>query len=325
MRAERIARLLPEVYQRTIVPGTPIATLLDVMSELHGPVEDVLANLPDYFDPQLTPDRFVPFLARWVDLARWLDDSGGFDSGVGRLRQVVAAAAHLSRLRGTAQGLRDALEWATGVAGVRIDEEVTDAAGRARPFHVVVTLPAEAAVHRALVARIVQQEKPAHVTAEVVFEDGPAAVAVPEAEPKASEAPPTLPVGSPAAAPEPSFPGSEPAPVLTGVPEPEAPTPAPAPGAAAPSSTPAAAPTPGSSPTPGPESVPVPAPVGPPAAAPTPAPSAAPAPSPAPTPGPPPAAAPSLEPTPDPPTPALRERDAAGAPTSPEPRGEPPA
>ena len=175
MRVELIARLLPEVYQRTIVAGTPIATLLEVMAQLQDPVEEVLAQLPDYFDPQRTPDRFVPFLARWVDLARWLDDtSGGFDSGVGRLRQVVAAAAHLSRLRGTAQGLREALEWATGVDGVRIDEEVPDASGRIRPFHVVVTLPKEAAVHQMLVRRIVQQEKPAHVTAEVVFEDGPA-------------------------------------------------------------------------------------------------------------------------------------------------------
>jgi phage tail-like protein len=218
MHAERIARLLPEVYQRTIVSGTPIATLIDVMAELHAPVEDVLAHLPDYFDPQLTPDRFVPFLARWVDLSRWLDESGGFDSGVGRLRQVVAAAAHLSRLRGTAEGLRDALEWATGVSGVRIDEQTLDAAGRPRPFHVVVTLPAGAAVHRLLVERIVEQEKPAHVTADVVFEDGPAVEAPGAAEtvPETTAAP-TLPVGQPDGQPEPSFPGSEPAPVLTGV------------------------------------------------------------------------------------------------------------
>lgn len=251
MRAERIARLLPEVYQRTIVEGTPIATLLDVMAELHQPVEDVLVRLPDYFDPQRTPDRFVPFLARWVDLARWLDEtSGGFDSGIGRLRQVVAGAAQLSRLRGTAEGLRDALEWATGVAGVRIDEEVRDAAGRPRPFHVVVTLPQEAYAFHDLVHRIVQQEKPAHVTADIVFAGGvtePAADPGPGAatEAAAREAPPTLPVGAPASPPEPSFPGSDPGPVLTGVPEPEHPAPASAPPPAAP---PTPAPPPAASP-----------------------------------------------------------------------------
>lgn len=217
MQAERIALLLPELYQRTIVTGTPIATLLEIMAQLQDPVEEVLARLPDYFDPQLTPDRFVPFLARWVDLARWADDaSGEFDSGVGRLRQVVAAAAALSRLRGTAQGLRESLEWATGVGGVRIDEEVPDAAGRVRPFHVVVTLPKEAAVYQRLVRRIVAQEKPAHVTAEIVFENGPAIRTDAADEPASA---PTLPVGAPAAPPEPSFPGSEPAPVVTGATE----------------------------------------------------------------------------------------------------------
>jgi len=219
MQADRIAKLLPEVYQRTIVPGTPIEALLQVMAELQDPVEQILANLADYFDPQRTPDRFVPFLAEWVDLGRWLDEtSGGFDSGVGRLRQVVAAAAHLSRLRGTAQGMREALEWATGVSGVRIDEAVPDASGRPRPFHVLVLLPKEAAVHQRLVERIVQQEKPAHVTAEVVFGDRQA---IREPVPDAPSAPPTLPPGEPTASPEPSFPGSEPAPVLSGVPEPE--------------------------------------------------------------------------------------------------------
>ncbi|GAA1974913.1 phage tail protein [Microbacterium pumilum] len=278
MQAERIARLLPEVYQRTIVAGTPIATLLEVMAQLQDPVEEVLAQLPDYFDPQLTPDRFVPFLARWVDLARWLDDtSGGFDSGVGRLRQVVAGAAHLSRIRGTAQGLRDALEWATGVSGVRIDEEVPDAAGRIRPFHVVVRLPKEAVVHQMLVQRIVQQEKPAHVTAEVVFENGPE-TSPPEPVPEEAPVAPTLPVGGPAAPPEPSFPGSEPAPVLTGAPEAEPPA-GPEPESPTPAVVAPAATVDGDAPT-----VVI---ARPPAAAPGPAPATAPAPVPAPAPPPP--------------------------------------
>jgi phage tail-like protein len=196
MRADRIALLLPEVYQRTIVPHTPIAAILDVMAEQHEPIEQVLARLPEYFDPQRTPDRFVPFLAHWVDLDRWLDDgTGTFDTGTGRLRQLIAAAAQLSRRRGTAAGLRDALEWATGVAGVRVDEAVPDAAGRIRPFHVVVTLPTAAESHRALVRRIVQQEKPAHITADIVYVED-------EAPPPATPPPPT-PVGAPASAAEP--------------------------------------------------------------------------------------------------------------------------
>lgn len=213
MQADRIARLLPEVYQRTIVPGTPIATLVELMEQLHEPVEQVLAHYADYFDAQRTPDRFVPYLARWVDLARWLDDgSGEFDTGIGRLRQVVAAAPQLSRLRGTAQGLREALEWATGVVGVRIDTPRADAGARGRAFHIVVHLPAEARPYDSLVRRIVAQEKPAHVTADIVFAGADAGAPGVDAAPgpPVTRGPaPELPVGDAERRPEPAFPGAE--------------------------------------------------------------------------------------------------------------------
>ncbi|WP_194410454.1 phage tail protein [Microbacterium cremeum] len=253
MRADRIARLLPDVYRRAIVPGTPLAALVDVMAEQHAPVEQALADLPDYFDPQRAPDHFVPFLAHWVDLARWLDDaSGEFDTGPGRLRQVVAGAAALSRRRGTARGLREALEWATGVAGVRVEETapvptpsphsagalrgasgregpaggVGPAGGRGRRFHARVVLPHAASAYEPLVRRIVEQEKPAHVTVEIVFEDatpsgpdGPGATGGTEASevPEPPE-PPTLPVEAPPAPPEPAFPGTERLPVISHAP-----------------------------------------------------------------------------------------------------------
>lgn len=220
MEADRIAQLLPEVYRRAAVHGTPLATILQVMEDLQAPVEDVLADVPQYFDPQRAPERFVPFLAHWVDLARWLDDDGGFAPGVGRLRQVVAAAPVLSRARGTVDGLRQALEWATGVSGVRIGESSPP-----RPFHVVVTVPHVAEPQRELIERIVRQEKPAHVTAEIVFVD-PAAPAAAEAalpaEPAATgvaaepadDEIPTLPVAVEVPAPPPPmFDGSAPPPV----------------------------------------------------------------------------------------------------------------
>lgn len=170
MRADQIAQLLPEVYRRAAVPGTPLAAILGVMEDLDAPVERILAELPRYFDPQRTPEEFVPFLAHWVDLARWLDDGGGFAPGTGRLRQVVAAAAELSRVRGTVDGLRQALEWATGVGGVQIESSAE------RPFHVVIDVPGEAQPLHELIDRIVRQEKPAHVTAEIVYTDQAAAV-----------------------------------------------------------------------------------------------------------------------------------------------------
>lgn len=209
MQADRIVRLLPEVYQRAIAPGTPLAALIELMEQLHAPVEDALERYPEYFDAQRAPERFVPYLAHWVDLARWLDDATGeFDAGVGRLRQVVAAAPQLSRSRGTAEGLRAALEWATGVAGVRIDEASDDPLAHRRAFHIVVRMPAEASRLERLVRRIVAQEKPAHVTADIVFADAPAPES-PSAEPSTARAL-ELPVDDPAERrAEPAFPGAE--------------------------------------------------------------------------------------------------------------------
>ena len=53
MRADHITLLLPEVYQRAVVPGSPLAALLDVMDAMHAPVEAALGGLPAVFDPQL--------------------------------------------------------------------------------------------------------------------------------------------------------------------------------------------------------------------------------------------------------------------------------
>jgi len=55
------------------------------------------------------------------------------------------------------------LEIATGVTGFGIDEPA------GRPFHVVVRVPPAAADQMALVRRVVDTEKPAATTAEVVL------------------------------------------------------------------------------------------------------------------------------------------------------------
>ena len=50
-----------------------------------------------------------------------------------------------------------------------IHEEVLDTNGRPRPFHVRIVAPAAALPHRALVERIIESEKPAHVTYDLEF------------------------------------------------------------------------------------------------------------------------------------------------------------
>jgi len=180
MKQEEIKRLLPGVFQRTVQPGNPITALLAVMEELHAPSEDILSHLESYFNPYEAPDIFVPYLAGWVDLDMFLreqpDDLAEsaplpptFPTGVGRLRELVASAAYLSKWRGTARGLLLFLETATGVQGFTIDEHILDEDGVEMAYHIRVQAPTFTEPYEPMIRRIIQLEKPAYVTYELQF------------------------------------------------------------------------------------------------------------------------------------------------------------
>jgi phage tail-like protein len=178
MKSSEIEALLPDVFQRAVASGSPLAALLQVMEQLQAPSEQVLQDLGAFFNPYLTPDPFVPYLARWVDLERLLveapdeysvDNLPPFPAGLVRLRQLIASAAELSKWRGTPQGLQRFLEIATGMPGFIIEEQVTAPDGLPRPFHIRVRAPAGAEVFQVLIERIVAMEKPAYVTSEIQF------------------------------------------------------------------------------------------------------------------------------------------------------------
>lgn len=167
MQREDIARLLPEIFQRTLPNEPPVlAALLGVMETLHTPAEQMLATLDSYVDPDLTPDRFIPFLARWVGLDIFLeqDEQGRphFASGLGRIRDLILASGELARWRGTKEGLIRTLEIATGQTGFTVSELYD------QPYHIIVTYPPTAAPYAQLLRRLVDLEKPAYVTCEVL-------------------------------------------------------------------------------------------------------------------------------------------------------------
>jgi phage tail-like protein len=163
MRRPAIERLLPSVYQRTAGPSGVLAALLDAMAGMHEPVELVLSAVDDLFAPYRAPDRMVAYLLGWVALDHVLGDYGGAPEPVpvGRLRDLLAASADIARARGTAAGLRRVIETVLGVP-------VTVAEAPDRPFHIVVRVPAVAAPHLPLIRRLVEAEKPAATTSEVV-------------------------------------------------------------------------------------------------------------------------------------------------------------
>ncbi|MEU1967429.1 phage tail protein [Micromonospora sediminicola] len=198
MRRTAIERLLPAAYQRAAGPGSVLGALLDVMEALHAPDEAVLADVDALFGPYRTPDGFVAYLTRWVAMDHVVAAprvDAPLPLPVGRLRDLVAHGALLARWRGTPYGMRTALELATGVTGFVLDEPAD------RPFHLVVRVPPAAVDRIALVTRIVEAEKPAAVTVEVL-----AVTAAPPGDP----APPTDP--PPSDPPPPDTPPSDPAP-----------------------------------------------------------------------------------------------------------------
>jgi phage tail-like protein len=180
MKRNAIELLLPEILRRTVRPENPLEAILQTMEDLHAPSIEILGHLDSYLDPYRTPDPFVAYLARWLDLERLFDDPtddytapedgrNPISSGLGRLRELIASAAYLSQWRGTRQGLLRFLQVATGFAEFAIDEQVPGKNGELLPFHIRVRAPRGARIHRTLVERIITLEKPAYVTYELDF------------------------------------------------------------------------------------------------------------------------------------------------------------
>ncbi len=177
MKSADIVPLLPSVYRRSCGDGSPLSAIVAAMEDMHAPSEKILADLGSFFDPRRAPEAFVYFLARWMDLDRFLRterdrtprDSYPLTIPLGQLREWIASASELARWRGTRKGLLLLLECATGVTGFQLEETVAGPNGRPRPFHFRLSSPAEAKPHAALIERILELEKPAYMTYEHVF------------------------------------------------------------------------------------------------------------------------------------------------------------
>lgn len=180
MKRSVIESLLPEVFQRTALPATPLSAMLEAMQVLHEPVEAALEKIDAAFDPRRTVDQMIPFLMRWVNFDRLFDESGAgrhtsgpfrapTSTGLGHLRELVAISAYLTKWRGASKGLLLFLETATGEPGFEIDEQALDAKGHLKAFHILVRAPHATQRHKSLIGRIIELEKPAYVTYELEF------------------------------------------------------------------------------------------------------------------------------------------------------------
>jgi phage tail-like protein len=163
-----------------IASAHPIGPLLPAMlvedefaQRFVGGIDDVLApiistidNVPAYLNPLLAPPDFLEWLAHWVGVA--------MDSNVplARRRAIVASASDVYAWRGTARGLAEAVEAATGIApeirdpgGVAFSTVpgAQDGATKSAPLVVILRAPDPGAIDRAHIDALVRAAVPAHV------------------------------------------------------------------------------------------------------------------------------------------------------------------
>lgn len=179
MKPSEIETLLPEVMRMALAPPGPLNALLEVMAQQHAPVEALLQRLDAVLRPCATDDLFVPLLARWVGMDHLYAKPGGgaardgegqtLSTGTGHLRELVGRAAWLSHWRGTRTGLVAFLETACGCTGFDVQEQVPGPDGLPIPFHMLVLAPHPMQAHRLLIERIIESEKPAYATCQLVF------------------------------------------------------------------------------------------------------------------------------------------------------------
>ncbi|MFB7056441.1 phage tail protein [Streptomyces vinaceus] len=167
-----IGKFLPSVYQEDDFTQRFTAGLDDVLA----PAISTLDCLEHYLDPALTPEDFLPWLAGWLGLEL------EYQHDLARRRSLLAAAGHLYRKRGTAEGLREHVKLMFG-GDVEVEDgtEVTVRTSPSGPAAaegasvrggrlLTVRITSTAPVDQAAIERFVAAAKPAHLphTVEVI-------------------------------------------------------------------------------------------------------------------------------------------------------------
>jgi len=163
----RYLRYLPAIYWDDKFTGQFLYIFEDIMK----PLENTVDNLATYFDPLLTPDSLLPWLASWLNLT--LDPSWPIE----RRRELVKSAAELYRQRGTKRGLAEYLRIYTGsvpeiseyIPGMRLDNETKlgintqlGSSGEGHHFTVSLELDGNNEVNIDSIKSIIEAQKPAH-------------------------------------------------------------------------------------------------------------------------------------------------------------------
>lgn len=144
---------------------------LMIFESILKPIENAVDNAALYFDPLMTPEPLLPWLASWIDFVlapEWSEE---------QRRKLVKWAAQLYRWRGTKRGLTEYLRLYTGsipeiseyIPGMRLDADTrlgvnTQLGSSGGGYHFTVTLELDenSQIDAGRVKAIIDAQKPAH-------------------------------------------------------------------------------------------------------------------------------------------------------------------
>ncbi len=147
-----------------------IGRFLNIFEGILTPIEQTIDQIHVHFDPEMTPEELLPWLASWVDLV--LDE----EWPVQKRRQLISAAVQLYQLRGTRRGLCEYLRIYTGVqptivehhGGIRLGESsqlgwnTVLGEGQGHSFTVILELEPSSVADLRKVRAIIEAEKPVY-------------------------------------------------------------------------------------------------------------------------------------------------------------------
>ena len=160
-------KYLPPLYQDDEFMGRFLLIFEDTMKS----IENTIDNMSMYFDPLLTAESLLPWLAFWVDLvldSRW---------PIERRRELVKSACKLYRWRGTKRGLTEYLKIYTGsipeiseyIPGMSLGDDSRlgintqiGSSGTGHHFVVSIELDGENKIEIDTVRSIIDSQKPAY-------------------------------------------------------------------------------------------------------------------------------------------------------------------
>ncbi|MBI1277555.1 MAG: phage tail protein I [Anaerolineaceae bacterium] len=162
---------LPAIFQENVEEDTPLflgrflLAFEEVLSGLDDAnqlgIEEYLDGIATFFDPDYTPEEFLPWLASWIALT--LRD----DWSVSLKRYFLKNMVSLYKLRGTSAGLKRMLGAFTNLGANNADTvEIKEFDDKPYYFQVHMTVPPSFAAdierEKRRIQAVIDHEKPAH-------------------------------------------------------------------------------------------------------------------------------------------------------------------